>query len=375
MVKLIIAAFLCALSLLVIIPAPHLIFWKLSVGLTSYPILPMALSFVLLVVAYFNNMYKIPTALLASTALIIFSLPIIKAVQLNSKLHTELQKSFPIKVVQNMQKPFQFLNMFKANKAVPYHTHIYKNNSLQNLTFDFYAAATNKTTAPLIIIIHGGSWQSGNSRQLPELNSALALQGYHVAAINYSLAPAYKAPTAEYDTEDAINYFIKNYKLYKVNTNKIILLGRSAGAQIALCAAYKFKIPNIKGVINFYGPADMVWAGKLAPNAGVLDNNTIYNNYLGGLYSQLPAKFEEATALLQAHAQAPPTLTIHGQIDPLVFKTHAEHLHKKLNELAVPNYYLKLYNATHGCDYNLQSPAGQLSTYAVLHFLHFVCKQ
>jgi acetyl esterase/lipase len=75
-----------------------------------------------------------------------------------------------------------------------------------------------------------------------------------------------------------------------------------------------------------------------------------------------------------ADKNSPPTLMIHGKIDPLVFYIHNEHLQKKLNELKVPNYYLEFNHATHGCDYSLQSPAGQACTYAVERFLASVTK-
>ena len=372
MVKLILGLILLAASWLVIFPAPHIAFWKLSVGITSYAYVCVLLALALAITAAFGNKYVLLTSIIASLAAGIYCLPIIRAWQCNGSIHIDLQAALPLQVPPQNKKAFSLIGMFGSAQKVPFITKPYYTDSLHTLTFDYYEARTNKKVAPLVIVIHGGSWQSGDSKQLPELNSYLALQGYNVAAINYSLAPAYKSPQPEYDTKAAIQYFINNSLQYKVDTSRIVLLGRSAGAQIALCAAYKYKLPCLKGVINFYGPADMVWAGKLPPNAGVLDNKGIYNAYLGGLYSQVPAMFELATAVTHVTPAAPATLTIHGQIDPLVFKTHAEHLHKKLNEANVPNYYLKLYNATHGCDYSLQSPAGQLSSFAVMHFLKYV---
>jgi acetyl esterase/lipase len=154
-----------------------------------------------------------------------------------------------------------------------------------------------------------------------------------------------------------------------------VLLGRSAGAQVALCAAYNLHMANIKGVISYYGPADMVWAGQLPTNAGVLNNNEIYNNYLGGLYKEVPEKFVEISAVQQADTLSPATLMIHGEIDPLVFHLHPEHLQKRLTELNVPHYYVKFNYATHGCDYSIKSPAGQVGTYAIERFLQSVIEK
>jgi hypothetical protein len=51
---------------------------------------------------------------------------------------------------------------------------------------------------------------------------------------------------------------------------------------------------------------------------------------------------------------------------------HDVHLIKKLKPAGVKYYWLKLPWATHGFDYNLNGPGGQLSTYAVETFLNTV---
>ncbi len=367
MIKLSFAILLILASLLIIFPAPHSFLWKLAVGLTSFPYVPMLLAFVLFFVGIKAEKFPISIAAISSIAFIIFSLPIMEAYKKKSNV-SDIQKIFPVKDESSLPPVFSFAKMFGRNLNMNFKTITYKNIGTKNLSLDFYASTISKQS-PLVIVIHGGSWQSGDNKQLPELNSYLASKGYNVAAINYRLAPAYKAPAPVEDTKDAINYFLHQSKEYNIDTNNIFLLGRSAGAQVALNAAYNLHMPNIKGVISYYGPADMVWAGQLPPNSGVLNNNEIYNNYLGGLYKDVPEKFKEISAVHHADVASPPTLMIHGEIDPLVFHVHPEHLQKRLNELNVPNYYLTFNYATHGCDYSLQSPAGQVCTYVVERFL------
>ena len=373
MIKLFFALLLFLTSLLVVFPAPNSFLWKVSVGLTNFAYVPMLLALALLYIGIKSSKFDILISLISIIAFIIFSLPIIEAFKKKNNL-AKIEKIFPVKNESALPPVFSFLKMFGNNKKVEFKSIIYKNIDTKNLTLDFYSTINNKSF-PLVIVIHGGSWQSGDNKQLPELNSYLAAKGYNVAAINYRLAPAYKAPAPVLDTEDAIQFLISHAAEYNIDTNNIILLGRSAGAQVALCAAYNLHMPNIKGVVSYYGPADMVWAGQLPANAGVLDNNGIYNNYLGGLYKDVPEKFKEVSAVQQADSLSPPTLMIHGKIDPLVFHIHPEHLQKRLNELKVPNYYLEFNYATHGCDYSIKSPAGQVGTYAILRFLQSVIEK
>jgi acetyl esterase/lipase len=374
MMRLFFALLLLLASLLIVFPAPNSFLWKVAVAFTNFPYVPMLLALVFLLVGTKSSKLGIPISIISTISFFIFSLPIIEAFKKKSGL-SEIKNTFPIENESKLPPVFSFIKMFSSNEKVNYEKITYKSIGTKDLTLDFYKSQLKLNFSPLIIIIHGGSWQSGDNKQLPELNSYLAAKGYNVAAINYRLAPVFKAPAPVEDSKDAIDFFITNAAKFNIDTNNIVLLGRSAGAQVALCAAYNFHMPNIKGVISYYGPADMVWAGQLPANAGVLDNNEIYNNYLGGLYKDVPEKFKEVSAVQQADSLSPPTLMIHGKIDPLVFHIHPEHLQKRLTELKVPNYYLEFNYATHGCDYSIKSPAGQVGTYTIIRFLQSVIEK
>jgi acetyl esterase/lipase len=60
-----------------------------------------------------------------------------------------------------------------------------------------------------VVVIHGGGWDTGNRRQLPELNSWLARAGYAVASLDYRLAPEHAYPAPVEDVRDAIAFLKK----------------------------------------------------------------------------------------------------------------------------------------------------------------------
>ncbi|MFC4262571.1 alpha/beta hydrolase [Ferruginibacter yonginensis] len=370
MLKLLLGVLLLLAAFLVLFRAPNHWLWLTSVAITNFPYIPMLLSIGIIFWGYRSQQYQMVTMILGVISLVIYALPIVNAYKMNQRLAKNLQAAFP-KDVTIAQTPFSFFNMFRKNETVQYTTLQYAAYPDKKLMLDFYANHQNKK-APLVIVIHGGSWQTGDSKQLPELNSYLANRGYNVAAINYRLAPDYKAPAPVEDTKAVIDFFTQHAAQYNIDTNNIILIGRSAGAQIALCTAYVLQLPNIKGVVSYYGPADMVWGAQIKVSKKVLDTETIYNNYFGGQYNEVPQKFVESSATAQATTKAPPTLIIHGAIDPLVSYQHAERLQVVLNKLNIPNYFVALPFATHGCDYSLNGPDGQICTYAVLHFLNAV---
>jgi len=220
--------------------------------------------------------------------------------------------------------------------------------------------------------VHGGSWCAGNSQQLPELNSYLANAGYSVATINYRLVPAYKSPAPVEDVHAALNYLRLNAAELSVDTNNFVLLGRSAGGQIVLVAAYTLHEPGLKGVIDIYGPADMVWGYVHPANPWVLNSCKLMEDYLGGTYAQVPQNYIAASGTEVINTLSVPTLIIHGQNDPLVAFEHSVRLNKKLQEHGVKHFLLALRCATHGCDFKLTVPSGQLSTYAIERFMSYV---
>jgi acetyl esterase/lipase len=376
MLRLLLAIVLFLLSLLVVFRAPASFLWLADIVVTNYPVLFMLFAALLFISGIHYDRLKWIIIVTSFVAFILYSLPIISVYYRGRNLSAELETEFPsYNTNYELDQPFSFIKMFNGigiTKA-HYQSITYKPFPGKDLTLDFYPSYST-AKSPVIIVIHGGAWETGNSKQLPALNSYLANRGYNVAAINYRLAPAYKSPAPVEDTKDAINYLTQNAEELNIDTNNIVLLGRSAGAQIALVTAYTLHNPNIKGVISFYGPADMVWGGQIKMSKLVLNTDKIYKGFFGGLYNQVPEKFKESSACEYVNASSTPTLLIHGTTDPLVAYQHSEHLQGKLNAAHVKNYFLNLPFATHGCDFNINGPYGQITTYAVERFINSVTK-
>ena len=115
-------------------------------------------------------------------------------------------------------------------------THVYSRTDGKELTLDLYRAASGNP-APGVIVIHGGAWRSGDSKELPDLNSYLAGKGYVVAALTYRLAPQSRYPAPISDIQSAISYLRDHASEFGLDPTRLILLGGSAGANLALQTA------------------------------------------------------------------------------------------------------------------------------------------
>jgi len=243
------------------------------------------------------------------------------------------------------------------------------------LPLDFYRAEGRRTLAPCVLVIHGGGWDNGDRTQLPAVNHHLARIGYAVAAVSYRLAPGTVWPGQRDDIAAAIAYLKAHAAELGIDPTRLVLMGRSAGGQLATAVAYGLSDPAVRGAVSFYGPHDQVFAWGFSREDDILNAVRLLRQYLGGTPETAAETYRTASAYLIATKEsAVPTLLVHGAMDSMVWHRQSERLHAKLTELGVPNAFVSLPWATHACDFNPRGPSGQLSWYALEWFLAAVTK-
>ena len=151
---------------------------------------------------------------------------------------------------------------------------------------------------------------------------------------------------------------------------RIALLGRSAGAHLALVAGYGTPDPAIRGVISYYGPFSLAWGWH--QDCKVLDIHTVMGDFLGGSPEDFPEIYRDAEPVQLVRPGVPPTLLIQGAQDTMVAPTHCDHLIERLKAVEAPHEYVLIPRATHASDINFAGPFGQISTYVVERFLRNV---
>lgn len=359
-------------SLLCIFAAPTFRLWIFSIAISEFCWAFVLASMLLLAWSVLKKKFQTINITLATVSLITFSIPLLLAYRMGKTLPLELASTLGGRPVR--ASVFSLTKVFSKTPLLPYETMMYSRAAGEQLTLDFYQSRRHGKR-PCIVVIHGGSWRGGNSQQLPELNSELARQGFHVASVNYRLAPKYKSPAPIEDIDAAIRFLKKYSRELKIDTSNFILLGRSAGAQLALVAAYTLPTENIRGVINFYGPTDMVFGYSEPANPYVMDSRQVLEDFLGP-YSKVPQNYVSSSPVevVSRSQKSVPTLIIHGRNDALVSIEHGERLQRKLAAAHIPHFMLTLPWATHGCDYTLNGPSGQLTTFAVEYFAKAVVK-
>ncbi|RYZ27659.1 MAG: alpha/beta hydrolase, partial [Chitinophagaceae bacterium] len=260
-------------------PTNHL--WYLAILVTEFSWVFIFLVLLLIVLPATDPTYRTAQFLFGLAAIGFLLVPYLQAMSLAKKLLPDFQENFagaafhfpPLQV-----RPWLFLTGMATRKTV---SRKYEYDAVNGLSLDFYPAQKDGLL-PCVVVVHGGSWAAGDSLQLPELNLELARAGYHVASINYRLAPGHHYPAPLEDLQQAILFLQQNAGQLNIDKTRFVLLGRSAGGQIALSAAYTMHNPSLRAVIDFYGPTDMVWGYENPTSPLVLDSRKIMEDYLGG---------------------------------------------------------------------------------------------
>jgi len=369
MLRILIPVLLFLISLLAVLPAPQYHLWMGAILVTEFPWIFLLITLPVLIGAFFARTWRLVRVLFALAAFVLFASPVVRAWMMARWLPEDLaEHGMPLTGSFAAPAPFDPAAMIRGlgREKISRRTFEYYRDDSVRLNLDLYPG---KPGMPCIIAIHGGSWQSGDRSDLWELNAMLQRQGYHVAAISYRMAPVHRSPAAVQDALRALQWLKTNGPDKGLDTGSFVLLGRSAGAQIALVAAYTAGDPSVKGVISFYGPADLVWGWTLPASPLIMDSRKVMSDYLGGPYEVVPGAYAAASATHVAGPGAPATLMIHGGNDPLVAYEHNLRLIRKLEAYKIPYYFLTLPWATHGCDYTLTGPSGQIISYTVERWL------
>ncbi len=316
----------------------------------------------------------------AGVATVLFGAPAVLATMVGQSLPQRMAKAFGGRVApQRVTSLGGMLWPGSGVERVGVSTRVFaRAGTAEELALDFYTpSGAALERVPCVVVIHGGGWDSGERTQLSDFNHWLAGQGYAVAAISYRLAPAHRWPAQGEDTLAAIAWLKAHARELGIDPTRLVLLGRSAGAQIAAAVGYGAQDPAVRGVIGLYGVYDMSFAWSIAREDDVLNSEKLMTQFLGGapsLANQAAYDSASAQGLVQTGV-TPPTLLLHGTIDTLCWVKHSQRLATKLEAERVPHVLVELPWGVHGFEVNLQGPSGQLTRYAVGVFLRQVCAQ
>ncbi len=162
-----------------------------------------------------------------------------------------------IKDIQNLSAQNARIEFTKIRSYFSYKKKIdvliKKDFKIENIPVRYYRGKnkSKNETLPIMIYFHGGGWVLGNVDTHDQVCSILVNKGkYDLISVEYSLAPESIFPKAINESKKILKSISKNKYGLKINNNKIILCGDSAGGNIATVLA-DYNKNNLKANVIF----------------------------------------------------------------------------------------------------------------------------
>lgn len=264
--------------------------------------------------------------------------------------------SHPMKMILSLLLPMSILTACQvSDKPAP--SYPLQEKKIMNVSYgmdslqkmDVYLPAgrsVDKTKS--IILIHGGGWNGGNKSEfLAYIDSfKKRMPDYAIFNLNYRLVNnGHLFPTQENDVKSAVEYIMENAEDYQVHQNKLVLIGASAGAHLAMLHAYKNAEKEVQAVVNFFGPTDLITMYKkpwhqLVPYALKMITGTTPERNVDLYKQSSPINYITHSSV--------PTLIFHGEKDNIVHISQSNLLKERLSQQGVPHEMIVYKDGRHG---------------------------
>jgi len=266
-------------------------------------------------------------------------------------------------------RKFVFPNGVVSLADVVYATHVGYRPQILDLYLPA-GAGTDGASYPLVVMVHGGGWQSGHTRHSgafadwPAALASIANDGFVVASVEYRLSGEAPFPAAFDDVRDAIRWLRANAGEYGIDKTKAAVMGGSAGGQLVglvgtACgdSAYPEAITDeeppaesacVQGVVAWYGLFDyrgLVPIFSTRRDGGVPG---VHARYLGCGSDYCDADVVRAASAISFVDPAdPPFLMIHGVEDPVISIGQSRAMQQKLEDVGVDSTLIEIPGVGH----------------------------
>lgn len=225
---------------------------------------------------------------------------------------------------------------------------------------DVYLTKSDHPT-PAMVYIHGGGWRAGSKSRVPAWLIAFVDEGkLSVISVEYRFTDVKTHPAQVHDCLRAIQFVRANAMKWNIDPSKIGVTGGSAGGHLTAYVALHDDIQDAKSedpveqqssrvacAVSFAGPTDWSLLKEI-------DHKHPAYRQLIGYQPGTPATeldeklMKSVSPITFATQDDPPVMQVHGDKDDIVPIEHAQHLHKKLQEIEVESELVVIPGGNHG---------------------------
>lgn len=206
------------------------------------------------------------------------------------------------------------------------------------IPFDVYRP-DDSAAYPLVLMIHGGAWSSGDKRNLELHAKEVVAAGFVAVSTNYRLAPDHKFPTQVCDCSLVLDWLLSSAAPFGAEPDRYAVWGYSAGAQLAALLAIEHAEDNppvccVAGGI----PADFQWVSA---------DSKVLAPVFGGTPAEKPQVYLDASPLEHVTSRLCPFFLYHGTRDFIVPPEVSRRMHARLRTAGVDSELLEVLGKEH----------------------------
>jgi acetyl esterase/lipase len=270
------------------------------------------------------------------------------------------------------------VSLFQKVRTVANATYLRANGWEGKLDVYAQRLPPNSPPSPVVIFIHGGGWVQG-TKEAYILQGVLpyVAMGYSVVNVEYRLANVSLAPAAIEDCRCALRWVVAHAKDYNFDAGRIVVSGASAGGHLALTTGmipanagfdrqcFTVDEPTVAAIVDFFGIADLPDMLE-GPSKRPFPESWPYTTQWIGNQPNRMEIARAASPMTYVRAGVPPTISIHGDADPLVPYNHSVRLQEALQKAGVAHEMVTIPGGGHG---NFSTAEWQRAFAAIEKFL------
>ena len=216
--------------------------------------------------------------------------------------------------------------------------------------------------APLIVYVHGGAWRAGSKANVPV--ARLIEHGFAIASVDYRLSTEAPFPAQTQDIKAAIRFLRAKSALLHLRTEKVVIMGSSAGGHLAALVGVTNGVKtlegtvgdhwdqssDVQGIVSYYGASNLQSILSQSTEFGLAVRIPALKLLLGDTPDKKADLAKLASPVAHLDKADPPLLLIHGDADPQMPLAQSQELAKGYEALHLPVELIILPGSKHGGD-------------------------
>ena len=226
----------------------------------------------------------------------------------------------------------------RSHSSQVYSDVFYATSQNPRQALDIYLPPNAQGKVPAVIVVHGGAYVVGSKKDTAKspLTKLLLDNQMAVVAINYRLLPDNGYPSQTDDVNQAFNFIRTNGERYGIDTQRLAVIGESAGGQLAQYVSNVQGKDKVRATVTYFAPSDVVrptdYEDQSCKNSAnviglmslflpKLPKDFVVHESLVGEKYNTPAYVAKAKVISPLHlvsSNTPPILMFHGNKDCFV---------------------------------------------------------